>query len=146
MAVTKELCQFNTYEVFEPLEASALDEEEKKGALSSLIFLKEKQNGDVKAQSCANGSVQQNHVAEEEAAPPTVGLESVFATAAIDAKENREVVTINIPGAFLHATNKDYVVMGMNGTLAELMAKTDPKLYQKYLPDEKGKKCQARSE
>jgi hypothetical protein len=35
--------------VFEPLEASTLDEEEKKGALSSLIFLKEKRNGDVKA-------------------------------------------------------------------------------------------------
>ncbi len=34
MAVTKELHQFNTYKVFEPLEASTLDEEEKKGALS----------------------------------------------------------------------------------------------------------------
>jgi hypothetical protein len=29
MAVTKELSQFNTYEVFGPLEASTLDEEEK---------------------------------------------------------------------------------------------------------------------
>ncbi len=38
MAVTKELCQFNTYKVFELLEASTLDEEEKKGALSLLIF------------------------------------------------------------------------------------------------------------
>jgi len=56
-------------------------------------------------------------------------------TAAIDARENREVVTIDIPGAFLHATNDDYVVMIMNGTLAELMAKTDPKLYRKYLTD-----------
>jgi hypothetical protein len=31
-------------------------------------------------------------------------------------------------------------VMWMNGTLAELMAKTDPKLYPKYLTNEKGKK------
>jgi hypothetical protein len=105
-----------------------------------LIFLKEKQNGDVKARSCANRSVQRNHVAKEEAASPTVGLKSVFATAAIDAKENREVVTINTPGAFLHTTNEDYVVIRMNGMLAKLMAKTDPKLYQKYLTDEKGKK------
>jgi hypothetical protein len=64
----------------------------------------------------------------------------VFATAAIVARENGEVVTINIPGAFLHATNNDYVVMRMNGTLMELMAKIDPKLYRKYLIDEKGKK------
>jgi hypothetical protein len=55
-------------------------------------------------------------------------------------QERREVATINIPGAFLHATNKDYVVMQMNGTLAKLMAKTDPKLYRKYLVDKKGKK------
>jgi hypothetical protein len=114
----------------------------KKGALSSLIFLKlkEKRNGTVKAQLGANGSVQRDHIAKEEAASPTVALESVFVTAAIDARENREVVTINIPGAFLHATNDDYVVMCMNGTLAELMAKTDPKLNRKYLTDKKGKK------
>ena len=52
----------------------------------------------------------------------------VFVTSTIDAREYREVVTINILGAFLHATNKDYIVMQMNGTLAKLMAKTDPKL------------------
>jgi hypothetical protein len=28
----------------------------------------------------------------------------------------------------------------MNGALAELIAETDPKLYQKYLTNEKGKK------
>ncbi len=93
----------------------------------------------MKAQSCANRSVQRNHVAKEEAASPIVGLKSVFATATIYAKKNREVVTINTPGAFFHATNKDYVVMWMNGTLTKLMAKTDPKLHQKYLTNEKGK-------
>jgi hypothetical protein len=35
----------------------------------------------------------------------------VFVTSTIDARENREVVTIDIAGAFLHATNKDYVVL-----------------------------------
>jgi hypothetical protein len=64
----------------------------------------------------------------------------VFVTSTIDARENREVVTINIPGAFLHATNKDYVVMQINGRLAKLMAQTDPKLYRKYLVNKKGKK------
>ncbi len=99
----------------------------KKGALSLLIFLKEKRNGTMEAQSCAtwcaNRSVQRDHIDKEEAASPTLALESVFVTAAIEARENREVVTINIFGAFLHATNDDYVVMRMNGTLAELMAK-----------------------
>jgi len=55
------------------------------------LRIKEKRNGTVKARSCANGSVQREHVAKEEAASPTVALES----------ENREVLTIDIPGAFL---------------------------------------------
>jgi hypothetical protein len=73
---------------------------------------------------------------------PTVALESAFLTAVIDARENTEVevVTIDIPGASLHATNDNYVVMRMNETLTDLMAKIDPKLYRKYLTDKKGKK------
>ncbi len=51
--------------------------------------------------------------------PHTVALESVFLTLTIDAKENREVVTIDIPGAFLHVDNEDYMIMKMVGTLAD---------------------------
>ena len=94
----------------------------------------------MKAQSYANKSVQQDHVAKKEAASPTVALELVFVTAAIDARKNREVVTIGIPGAFLHAINDNYVVMRMNGTLAKLMAKTDPKLYRKFQQTKKERK------
>ncbi len=65
----------------------------------------------------------------------------VFVTSTIDARENREVVTINIPVAFLYTTNKDYVIMQMNGTLAKLMVQMDLKLYRKYLVDKKGRKC-----
>jgi hypothetical protein len=42
-------------------------------------------------------------------------------------RRNKKLL-IDIPGAFLHA-NKDYVVMKMNGSLAELMVKTDPKIH-----------------
>ncbi len=128
-AVTKELDQFNKYGVFELKHVRDLSEGDKKKALSSLIFLKEKKSGVIKACSCANGNPQREHIAKEEAAAPTVALESVFITLTIDAKESRKVVTVDIPEAFLHADNKDYVIMKMVGTLAELMAKTNPKLY-----------------
>ena len=76
---------------------------------------------------------------KEEAVAPTVVLESVFATVNINAKEKRKFVTIDEPGAFLHAINEDYVIMKMNGSLAELMVKTDPKIYWKYITIEKGR-------
>jgi len=139
IAVTKELDQFNKYKVFEPKHAYDLSEEDRKKALSSLIFLKEKKNGPMKERSCANRSVQREHVAKEEAAAPTVGLDSVLITSTIDAKESRKVVTIDIPGVFLHADNEDYVIMKMVGTLAELMVKTNPKMHRQYVILEKGK-------
>jgi hypothetical protein len=127
IAVTKELGQFNNYKVFEPKHANDLSEEDMKKALSLLIFLKGKKSGAIKARSCANGSVQRKHVAKEEtAAAPTAGLDSVFLASTIDAKEIRKVVTINIPGAFLHADNEDYVIMKMVRTLAKLMVKMNP--------------------
>ena len=119
--MTKELDQFNNYKVFEPKHTNDLSKEDRKKALSLHIFLKEKKSGSVKARSCANESVQREHVAKEEAAAPTVGLDSVFITSTIDAKESRKVATIDIPGAFLHANNEDYLIMEMVGMLAELM-------------------------
>ncbi len=48
------------------------------------------------------------------------------------------MVTIDVPGAFLHANNDDYVIMKMTGMLAELMVKTNPRLYRQYVVLEKG--------
>ncbi len=48
-------------------------------------------------------------------------------------------MTVDVPGAFLHADNKDYVIMKMVGMLAELMVKTNPKLFQQYVMLEKGR-------
>jgi hypothetical protein len=66
-----------------------------------------------------------------------VALESVFITSTIDAKEGRKVVTIDIPGAFLHANNDDYVIIKMVGMLTKLMVKTNPRLYRQYVVLEK---------
>ncbi len=95
-AVTKELDQFNKYGVFEPKHVRDLSEEDKKKALSSLTFPKEKKSGVIKAHSCTNGNPQRDHIAKEEAVAPTVALKSVFITSTIDAKESRKVVRVDI--------------------------------------------------
>jgi len=120
-AVIKELNQFNKYGVFKPKHARDLSDKEKSKEFSSLIFLKEKKSGDIKARSCANGNIQREHSNKEEAAA-TVALESVFITLTYDVKESRKVVTNDIPGTFLLADNRDYVIMKMVGTLAEITA------------------------
>jgi hypothetical protein len=64
-AVTKELNQFNEYEVFEPQHANDLSEDDKRNALLSLIFLKEKKDRNIKARLYANGNPQREHILQK---------------------------------------------------------------------------------
>ena len=47
-------------------------------------------------------------------------------TSVIDAKEWREVMTVDIPGAFVQGEQDKTIHMKLEGTLAELLAKCDP--------------------
>lgn len=115
------------------MDAKTLTYDQRRTALASLIFLTEKRNGDIKARACANGKPQREHIAKEETASPTVTTEANFALAAIAAHERRIIATMDLPGAFLHAGNDMFVIMKMTGKLAELMVKTAPNIYRKYV-------------
>jgi len=104
------------------------------------MFLKEKHDGTVKACRCADGRPQQEYMSKEEVSSPTVSLEAMVLSCAIDAKENRYMVVTDIPGAFLHADMEDDVHMLLEGTIAELIIKLEPCLYRKNVwYDKKGK-------
>ena len=79
---------------------------EKKRALESLIFLVEKRDGRVKGRTCANGSVQRDWVDKKDASSPTAYMESIMLTATIDAQEERDVATIDIPNFFIQTPVK----------------------------------------
>jgi hypothetical protein len=49
------------------------------------------------------------------------------------------VATVDIPGAFLQAHMDELVHMKLQGKMAELLVKLDPKMYRKYVQIEKGK-------
>lgn len=133
VAVAKELNQFNMLNTFTPVDPTTLTYEQRRAALASLIFLTEKRDGQIKARACANGKPQREHIAKDESTSPTVSNEANFALAAIAAKERRIVATMDLPGAFLHADNDSFVLMKMTGRLAELMVKTAPSLYRKFV-------------
>jgi hypothetical protein len=69
--------------------------------MDSLIFLVEKSDGRIKARTCANGSLQRNYIDKEEATSPTALTQAIMITAAIEADENRDVMTVDIPNAFV---------------------------------------------
>ena len=76
---------------------------------------------------------------EEDIASPTVVLESIFITVAIEAYEDREVTTVDIPNTFIQTDNKgEKVVMKVSGGLARILTSIAPNLYKHYLMLEKG--------
>eukprot|EP00957_Ditylum_brightwellii_P168470 12823731-Ditylum_brightwellii.AAC.1 len=53
--------------------------------------------------------------------------------------EGRDIATIDISGAFMQANMDDIIHMKIEGAMAELLTKLNPKLYGQYLQHEKGK-------
>ena len=76
---------------------------------------------------------------KEETSSPTVSPEALFLTSVINAQERRKVITIDIPGAFMHSDIDELIHIRLEGPMAELLAKVDPKKYRKYLIQENGK-------
>ncbi|KAL7461201.1 hypothetical protein ACHAXS_001624, partial [Conticribra weissflogii] len=138
-AVTTELGKLHMMDTFVPVHKGKMLEEELKRAVGSLMFLKEKRDQTVRGRMVADGRKQRESAVKGEAASPTVCVESIFITAAIEAKERRDVATIDLPSAYLHAENDETTHMELKGRLAELMAQVDPTVYRKYISvDEKG--------
>ena len=76
-------------------------------------------------------TINKGSTCQKEVAAPTVMLESVFITTALEAEEGRNVAVIGLPGAFLHAKNEDNVIMTMSGRLAELIVVIAIPIYRK---------------
>jgi hypothetical protein len=70
---------------------------------------------------------------------PTVATESLILSCVIDAIEKRDVATCDIPGAFMQSDMKGKVVMKLEGVMAEVILKIDPKKYEKFMVQENGK-------
>jgi hypothetical protein len=76
---------------------------------------------------------------KEETTSPTVATEALILTCVIDAIEERDVATCDIPGAFMQSDMKGKVIMKLEGVMAEVILKIDTKKYQKYVAHEHGK-------
>jgi hypothetical protein len=138
-AVLKELQQLHDRKVLEPKGPGEITSQERKDSLRYLMFLKEKRCGTIKGRGCADGRKQREHISKDETSSPTVAIESVMLSCTIDAREHRDVATADIPGAFMQTDMDDTVHMMLEGKMAELLVKIDPKLYRKYLKTRNGK-------
>ena len=97
------------------------------------MFLKEKRYGTIKARGCVDCRPQRLYTNKEDASSPTVSIEAMMLSCAIDAKENRYMVVSDIPGAFLYTYMEDNIHMLLEGTVAEMIMKLYPTKYKIHM-------------
>ena len=114
--------------------------EDKKKALQYLRFFKKKPDGTVKGRGCTDGRKQRVYTSkEEDAGVPTLVIESVLLSCVIDAKEGRDVATVyTLVQTCKQTCGQTLVHMKLEGKVAKLLVKIEPKLYRKLIWIEKG--------
>jgi hypothetical protein len=103
------------------------------------MYLKEKWNGTIKARGCTDGHPQRLYKLKSETSSPMVMTEAIFLTALVDAQEGCEVMTVDIPGAFMQCDMDELVHVKLEGPKAELLARVDPGKYPQFIEIENGR-------
>ena len=120
--------------VVSPVDADTITPEEMKMAMEAVSLIKEKRNGVIKGRTCANGSKQKRYLREHESiASPTVSVEALLGTFMIDAYEECEIGSFDIPGAYLHAEmehGENRVLLRLRDEFVDMMCTANAK----YLP------------
>ena len=140
-AISGELKQMLTKKVWRPVHWKEMTAIERKRVIPSSMFLKEKKDSagkteKIKARLVAGGH-RQDKTLYSDLSSPTVSTTSVFAVAAIAAKEGRLCEVADIPGAYLLADLKAVVHMALDKVMADELCKLEPS-YSQYR-DERGR-------
>jgi len=110
------------------------------------MFLTEKRDGSIKGRMVYNGKPTREWLSREDSASPTAALESIMLTAIVSAQEGRDVMTADVPNAFVQTEmpeledGEERVTMKITGVLVDLLVKMNPEVYGPYVVYENGRK------
>ena len=99
------------------------------------MLLTRKRSGKVKGRLAYNGKPTRDWISKEDKYSPTVSNESLMLTCAIDAFEKRDMMSLDVPNAFIQTEFPikqlgDRVVMKIRGRLVEWLVELDPAEYK----------------
>ena len=109
-----------------PIHPKIMTREESEKVLRSIMLTKMKASGECKTRTVADGSQQRGTERDEDKTSPTVSLQAILLKSIIDTKEQRFVITMDIPNAFLNSNlpHDEKVIMRLVGELAEIIVKS----------------------
>ena len=144
-ATIQELEQLHKRVCYKPIHPSEMTAEEKKKAQDALMFLTEKRDKTVKGRMVFNGKPTREWMSKEESASSTASNEGITLTAIVDAKEERNVMSLDIPNAFIQAEipkgkGEEKIIMKITGKLVDYLLLIAPEVYGGYVVYENGKR------
>ena len=132
-AIVQEFKQLDEKMAFQPIDKDSISMDERKKALRSITLVKEKRCGRIKGRTVADGRPQRDYIPQEDSTSPTVSIEALMLSIAIDAKEKRHVATCDVEGAYLHADMTDTVHMVFEDKMVDYMVQAHPDRYLPYV-------------
>jgi Ca2+-binding EF-hand superfamily protein len=129
-------------QVIQPINVKDMVGDERKMALEAVNLIDNKRSGKIKGRTCADGSKQKLYLNKEESiSSPTVSVEALFTTLAIDAFEGRKVSTFDVPGAYLHAKMPPdkQILLKLRGEFVDIMCNVNEQ-HRPNIVIENGKK------
>ena len=145
-AAVKEVDQLHRRIAFTPISIAELTPEEKRKAQKALMFLSQKRDGSLKGRCVYNGKPTRQWLTKEDSSSPTVSNEGIFVTTTIDAKEGRDVMTNDLPNAYIQTQmpktkkGEERVIMKFTGVLVDLLVELAPEVYADFVVYENGEK------
>ena len=140
VAVIEEFRQIHGKDVVKPRRFRDLSTEERRQALRAIVLVKQKRCCRFKARTVADGRPQKFWTPKEETMSSAASSEATLLTLLVDAHEKRDVATVDVPGAYLHADMKDFVLLKLEGEIVDYMMEASPETYGPFVEVINGKK------
>ncbi|CAJ1934800.1 unnamed protein product [Cylindrotheca closterium] len=138
-AVMKELDQLIQRECWEPVHVENMTDLEKRRAQDAMMLLAEKNTGEIKGRCVYKGDGTREWLSREDTSSPIAALEAILITCVIDAYEGRDMMSLDIPNAFIQTQMPMMMMMKITGLLVDMMIRLEPR-YRDYVVIENGKR------
>ena len=110
------------------------------------MLITKKRSGEIKCRAVFNRKNTRDWLSREDTTSPTAMTKGLFITGVIDAKEERDEMSTDVPNAFIQAKippekrADEKVIMKITGRLVDYLVEIAPKTYAKYVVYENGRK------
>jgi len=130
--------QLHWRDSYKPKHWHELTKKQKEQIVESHIFVEQKRDGLIKARKVIGGNKQRDYITKEDVSSPTATAEAVMLTCVIDAQEDRDILVIDIPNAFVQTVVNEedaehHVIVHIRGPLVDILVSIAPDVYGPYV-------------